>query len=394
MAISYHQVLITPLKNDTEYGVEVDVTDFLASGGIGNVAQTIDAGDYDIGLYTYADLTLTFINYDGRFNNNTQCESMFYHTRDRAKVTVKFYDTAGSTSIVFKGIINDEATTQNFTADTVQIRVLSRDSILRKTIVAGGLITDGMLFSNAIKALLSRSSIANVIDYDASLISVALDYPVDIASVFSDKDTREVLIELLNASGSIFRINSSDKMVVSPRTVNVKTALALYGGGDKLQQDNIYSIKSFNDGLQRTFNTFTVNGQTASDADYIVRYGSNIKEFTFDSITNTTTAAAIATYLLAQFKAPKNELEVLVPVDVAKNAEILDPVTIKFPRKFIGYKGARVPIAGVAIAGVDYAPYASGGIVINDNKIWKITSISQDTKSFQTTLRLREDSIL
>lgn len=393
MTISYHQVLITPLKNDNEYGIEVDVTDFLAAGGIGNVVQSIDAGNYDIGLYTYADLTLTLINYDGRFNNNTHAESMFYHTRDRAKVTVKFYDNAGAASIVFKGIINDEATTQNFTNETVQIRVLSRDSILRKTIVVGGLITDGMLFSNAIKALLNRSSITSVITYDASLISVALDYTVDVASVFSDKDTREVLDQLLSASGSVFRINSNDKMVVSPRTITDKDALALYGGGDPLQQDNILSIKSFNDGLQRTFNTFTVNGRTASDADYIIRYGSNIKEFTFDSITSTVTATAIATYLLGQFKAPKNELEVVVPVDVAKNAEILDPVTISFPKKFIGYKGTRVPIAGVAIAGADYTPYASGGIVINNNKVWKITAITQDTKNFQTILRLREDSI-
>lgn len=390
MSISYHQVLITPLKKENEYGTEVDVTDSLAFGGIGRVSQTIDAGNYDIGLYTYADLTLTFINYDGRFNNNFHSSSMFYYTRDRARVTVKFFDTAGIESAVFKGIINDEATRQDLRKDTVKIKVLSRDSILRKTKVAGGLITNGTLLSGAIKALLNRAVITNVITYDESLISVAIDYAIDDASVFSDKDTRTVLEELLNASGSVFRINNDDKMVVSPRAVTVKAALALYGGGDALQQDNIIEIKNFNDGLHRSYNTVTINEQTASSSFYIERYGSSIKSFSFDSITSTANAAQTAEHLLGEFQKPKNELEVIVPVDTAKDAEILDPVTVKFVKKAIPYKTNRVPIAGVAIAGSDYVPYSSGGIVIDDNKTWKITAISQDTKKFLATLRLRE----
>jgi hypothetical protein len=77
-------------------------------------------------------------------------------------------------------------------------------------------------------------------------------------------------------------------------------------------------------------------------------------------------------------------------VDTAKDVEILDPVTVSFVKKYIGYKGARVPIAGVAVAGTDTAPYNSGGIVFNSNKSWKVTAITQDTKNFLITLRLRE----
>ncbi len=384
---------------------------------MGNVSQTIDNGNYDIGVYTYADLVITLINYNGLFNDDTQSSSMFYFTRDRAKVRVEYQDQAGGTNIVFNGIINDEATLQDFAKDTIKIRVLSRDSILRKTKVAGGVISDGSSISTALQALLNRPAITNVMGYDASKISVGYDAVIDDATPFSEKDTRNVLESLLAASGSVFYIDSENDMVVATRAVNTEAllllengegailledditpigletnniSLKLYGGGDPFQRDNIVSIKNYNTGLQRTFNTITVNDETATDDIYVDRYGIGLKTYSFDFITSTLTHLAIAEYYLGQFKAPKNELEVIVKADVAKNVGILDPVTVSFKPRHKSFNRHRVPLAGVAIAGSDYAPYIIGGLKINDNKNWKIIGISQDTKSFLTTLRLRE----
>lgn len=415
MSIGFYQVFVTPLKTATVYGSEVEITDFVISGGVSNVSQSIDSGGYDIGLYTYADLTLNLVNYDGRFNDDTFSSSMFYFTRDRAKVRVKYTDQSGDDSIVFNGIINDEATTQDFEKGTIKIRVLSRDSILRKTKVAGGLINNGNTALVALNALLNRPSVTNVMGYNSAKISVGYNAVIDNAVPFSDKDTRTVLELLMNASGSVFYIDDENDMVVSPRTVasgtdyvrdddgsllldddgspmleSIVTPLALYGGGDPLQQDNIITIKNFNTGLQRTFNTITVNNQTASDDDYVDRYGVSIKAYTFDFITNPLTAASIAEYILGQFKAPKNELEVIVPTEIAKEAVILDLVTVNFKYRYKGFGENRVPLAGNTVAGSEYAPYIIGGIRLNPNKNWKIIGITHAPKDFLTTLRLRE----
>ena len=72
MTIAYSEILITPLNDENNYGNTFDATDYLKSGTIGNVSQTIDKGNYDIGLFTYADLNITLINFDGRFNDNTK----------------------------------------------------------------------------------------------------------------------------------------------------------------------------------------------------------------------------------------------------------------------------------------------------------------------------------
>jgi len=418
MAIAFYKVFITPLKSVTTYGSEIDVTDFVIAGGVGKVAQSIDSGSYDIGLYTYADLTINLINYTGLFNDDSDSASMFYYTRDRAKVRVEYIDEDVTTNIVFNGIINDEATQQDFEKATIKIRVLSRDSIFRKTKVSGGLISDGNTATNAIKALLNRPAITAVIGYNASKITVGYDAIIDSAVPFSESDTRTVLESLLNASGSVFYIDTANEMVVSTRAITAvgdialgledgsgdilledgtglilevgAVGLSLYGGGDPLQKDNIITIKNYNTGLQRAFNTITTNEQTATDEEFVTRYGVFIKNYTFKFITTAATSLALSEYILNQFKTPKNELEVTVKTELAKNAAILDSVTVSFALRYKGFDAKKVPLAGSSIAGSDYSPYIIGGIKINGNKDWKIIGITHDTKAFLTTLRLRE----
>lgn len=390
MTIAYSEILITPLNDENNYGNTFDATDYLKSGTIGNVSQTIDKGNYDIGLFTYADLNITLINFDGRFNDNTKSSSMFYYTRDRALVEVNYYDNDNNKYLIFSGIINDEATQQDLINDTVKLKVLSRDSIIRKTKVSGGLIKNGDSFLEAINIILGQPKIKNVMNYNSSNITVGYNNVLDDVEQFTDQNTRTVLDALLNVSGSVFRVDKNNNMIVSPRVVTSKPALELFGGGNLLQQNNIIKMQNYNDGLQRTFNTFVVNKITSQDQGYINRFGAEIKNYTFDFITQETTSQEIGTYLLNEFKEPKSEVEITVPTNTAKDSEILDPVTVSLKKNAIGWENKRVPIAGVAIAGSDYVPYNSGGTIFNNNKNWKITGIIQDTKKLETTLRLRE----
>jgi len=392
MSIPQYTVFITPLKNDTEYSSTIyEATDLVKAAGITAIKQEIDSGNYDIGLYTYADLTITFINYSGKFNPETDSSSVFPHARDRAKVEVKFTDTDAATTVVFKGIVNDEGTFQDLQNQTIRFRVLSQDSILRKTKVAGGLLDNGMLFSVAIKNLLNRPAITAVLDYDAAKINVGLDKTIDDVTSFSNQDTQVVLEALLNASFSVFSIDSTNDMVVSDRDVKAGGALELFGGGDPGGRDNIISIRKFNDGLHRAFNTVTINDATATDETYVTRYGARIKKFTMAFITTGATEASIAATILAGFKVPKKELEVVVPVDTGKSVEVLDPVTVNFSKQYTQWKGqSRVPLAGSAIAGTDVVPASGGGVRIYPSTAWKVTGIAHNPKTFTSTLRLRE----
>lgn len=390
MSLAFYKVFITPLKNNTVYGDEVEVSDFVIAGGVGTIKQSVDSGNFDIGVYTYSNITLSLVNYDGRFNDETDSASMFYFTRDRAKVRIEYIDTVQGTNIVFDGIINDEASLQDLKKDFVKIRVLSKDSIIKKVSVPGGLINDGNNSVEALTALLNRPAITGTLNFNAGKISVGTNSIIGDATSFSDKNSRTVLEQLLNASGSVFYVDSSNDMVVSDRSVNIKANLELYGGGDPQQRDNITEIKKYNTGLQRMFNTFTVNGNSAADSNFSERYGANIKAYTFDFITSSDTEASIAVFLLSQFKIPKIEMEVVVKTEVAKDSEVLDPVVVSFQKRHKGFKGARVPLAGIAIAGTDISPYIIDGTKINSNKSFKITGILQDTKKFLTTLKLRE----
>lgn len=390
MSISSYQVFITPLKTNDTYGDAVDVSDFVIAGGVGKIKQSIDSGIFDIGLYTYADLSLRLVNYEGRFNDETFSTSMFYFTRDRAKVQIKYIDEAAGTNIVFDGLINDEATTQDFEKDEVKLRILSLDSIFRKVKVTGGTIADGNTTIQALTSLLNRPAITNVLGFDAGKISVGFNAVIDDATSFSEQDSRKVLEDLLNASGSVFYIDDTGDMVVSDREfLSGESTLELFSG-DPAQRDNVTKLSKYNTGLQRTFNTITINGLTSTDNDFVERYGVTIKKYTFSFITNTATDTSIGDYILGQFKVPKAELEVVVKTDTAKDIGILFPVTVSFRKRHKGFDGNRIPLAGASVAGSSIAPFIEGGTKITPNKTWKVIGIIQDTKTFLTTLRLRE----
>jgi|13_taG_2_1085334.scaffolds.fasta_scaffold02680_7 hypothetical protein len=422
MNVAFYTILVTPLKTNETYGDQVDITDYVIARKFNKIKQSVDSGSYDIGIYTYADLSLTVANYDGRFNDETESSSMFYFTRDRAKIQVKYTNEAGTESVIYNGLINDEATLQDFEKDTVKFRILSQDSIFRKVKVIGGLINDGVTFSAAIKSVLNRPAITAILGYDAGKVSVGYDGIIDDSTPFSQKDSRTVLELLLNASGSVFYIDDAGDMVVSDRTVGSSGAavyasltdeagavltdeagatlqslesvggsnLELYGAGDPYQRDNIAKINNYNNGLQRTFNTITVNEQTSTDETFVDRYGIGLKSYTFDFITSTATATAIADYYLEQFKVPKAELKVYVKTDISTGVNILDPVTIDYRKRHKPFNGSKIPLAGSSVAGSEKSPYVIGGIKIAPNRIWKVIGIEYDTKTFLTALRLRE----
>lgn len=396
--IRQYQVLITPLIEKDTYGTEIDVTkdidlsDYIKEGGIGTIKQDVDNGDYDIGVFTYGSITIKALNLDGRFNDEMDWRSIFPFSRDRAKVVVNFLDPDGNTLISFDGLINEEGTRQDFLKDEVKFKVLSQDSVIRKTKVSGGVIADGALFSGAIKSLINVPDITSVLTYDEAEISVGLDLAVDDGSWFDDKTTKEALDALMVASGSVMVIENNT-MIVRTRQENSGNVFNFYGHGDLFGRENILNIKKLNTGVHRMFNSIVVNGFEVSSPTLISTYGLRQKKIDLEFATNSDTINAIAENILDEFKAPKLEMEIETTTETAKGLSLFDLVSIDYPYRRKPADDNPLPTYGLSVYGTAVYPFIQGNMKINPSLAFKVIGFQEKPKGYTTVVKLRQRGI-
>lgn len=393
--IRQYQVLITPLIDKDVYGTEVDVTkdidlsDYIKEGGIGTIKQDVDNGDYDIGVFTYDSITMKALNIDGRFNDENDWRSIFKYSRDKAKVVINFLDPYGATQTSFNGLVNEEGTYQDFLKDEVKFKVLSRDSVIRKTKVSGGTIPNGTSFSTAIKSIINVPDITSVLTYDSSKVMVGLDLTIDDGSWFDDKTSKEALDALMVASGSVMVIENST-MVVRTREENSGSVFQFYGHGDLFGRENILNIKNLNTGVQRMFNSIMVNDREVSDATLIEVFGARQKKIDLGFITDSTKLQLIGTNILNEFKVPKLELEIETTTEVAKDLNLFDLVSIDYPYRVKPSNGDVLPTYGVSRYGQAVYPIIQGNMKIRPALAFKVIGFQEKPKDYKTIVKLRQ----
>lgn len=393
-----YQVLITPLIAKDTYGTELDVSldieidDFVKSSGIGTIKKEVDNGDFDFGVFIFDNINLTCLNFDGKFSGINDSRSMFNYSRDKAKITINFFN--GLTNVPdssFRGLIDDRATKLNFGKNELKFKVLSNDSIINRTKIPAGAISDGTLVSAAIKTLLQLTDIVAVLNYDEANINVLNDYIIDIGDFFNNKSVKKGLDSLLALANSVFVIEKdTDNMIVRSRNFNEGTVHNLYGHGDLFGRENIIDIKKYNDGLQRAFNTINIDNISRNNAGFIDQYGDNGKSFNFDYITNDSTKATIAANLLDYWKAPKTELEVILKTSLAKDMDFFDLVSIDYPYRKRPSKNNKFPLFGTAVFGTAVFPSIFGNLKIRPNVAFKVIGKKENPKKFLTTVKLRQ----
>ena len=389
-----YRVLFTPLVGINVYGAtidvtqDVDLTDWIKS--VGSIKREVDNGNYDIGIFTFGDITLSAINHTRKFNAPDDSQSIFKFRRDRCKVEILFFDADGNSSTRFKGLINDDATRIDVEKELIKFRVLSLDSIFRQVDVPAGSVVIGDLFSTVIKKVLNVPDITTTLTYSASNINVDLDLAIDVGEVFSNITAKEALDVLLLASNSVLYVDNSDVIHVKPRTESANVFL-LFGGGDMYGRDNIIKISNVNNGLQRSFSSIKVNDNTtATNAAYVTEYGFKQKTLSLDFITTVSKEQQIADRILLEFHVPKDEIEVDVLSNDVKNIDLFDLVKIDYD-----YRASKHPaddlISMYGQADFDESYYAitSGSFKIRPKEKWKVTSIKEEPKNMVTRLRLR-----
>jgi hypothetical protein len=393
-----YRVYMTPVADieDGSYGTEIEVSDRVDASGIGSITKSIDAGDYDIGVYTYSDLTLRCYNHNGYFNDPGDRRSIFPVTRNRCKVRVDLIDMDSDGDetpfITYQGLINEEATRWNVETDQIEFKVLSRDSVIRNTKVSAGTIADGSLASTAISQILNVPSITAVLNYNVSDINVDLDFTIDDGSEFDNQSTRDVLNQLLLATNSVLLINESGDMIVSSRDENETDITYLYGHSDTYGRENIIKILNYNTGMHRMFTACKINDTEDEQADISATFGYRLKTISMPFVTDAGTEATIAERLSSRFSVPKMECQVVVSMEVSRSLDLLDRVSIDFPLRARPIEGAFLPVVGVtAIGDTDQPlPDTFGSFRMAPNIGWKMIEIVDDPKNFVSTLKLRQ----
>ncbi len=386
-----YKVYFTPRLTATTYGSEVEVSAKISDTGVSQMRKSIDAGDYDIGVFYYGDVTLKAINENGYLSQIDDSRSIFTYSRDLTKVRIEYNDVNGAVD-VFKGLINEEGTRENFEREEITFRVLSYDSVIRTARIPAGQITNGTSSKTALEQILNKTEITSVLTFDSSKINPSNDVTIDDGSKFDNISTRDGLAKLLIATNSTFIIDSDDKMCIQSRAVTSGATLELFGPYSQRGRQNVLKINKFNDGRQRQFTVVKVGSQTSIENAYVTDYGYRQKDISsLDFITTESTQLTIAQKLSNEFKYPKIELEVEVETSLVRNSKLLDQVIIDYPlrlKPFVKF----FPVVGTAKIddSTTQLPNEYGASKIIRNVAFKIIEIKENAKRFTSILKLRQ----
>lgn len=407
-----YKVYFTPMINTLtkEYGDEIDVSDRIKMSGVGSIRRSIDSADYDIGLFTFSDLELSAFNYNGYFNEN-DWRSIFPTERDLCKVRVVFQEielvrdsngtvlseTTTETS-TFRGLINDAATRLDITNDTIRFKVLSRDSVFRTTKIIEGIVQNGMTFKVAFETILSDTRVTSILNLINNNINPDLDLEIDNGNWFDNKTLKEALDKLLLASNSVLLINDDGDIFIRSRVPDDTIPVVnLYRKNELHKRENIIDITSYNNGLQRTFNSFvisgSVNGVIATDDNFVLTYGLLQKKISLPFVSDDVTETFISNNLLNEFKAPKIELRVKVSSKLARTINLLDRVSVSYPLRITPPQpGYFLPVLGITELGDPTMPLPrlSGSLSIPARYGFKVLEIEDNPEKFTSTLLLRQ----
>lgn len=393
MATRY-SVYCTPKLSATVYGTEIEITDYVLSSGLKTITKSIDSEDYDVGTFTYDDIEIKLHNVNGKFNEYTDLRSIFTFKRDLAKFRVMI-ERDGSTDVIsYQGLLNEEATKFDVSKEEISFRILSYDSVIRKTMISGGSIGNGLSFSNAFIAIFNDTTIASVLTLAPGDISLPYNGTVDDGAWFDNKSARDGINGLLQASGAVMLVDSNGNVTIQDRTQNLATdILNLYGPFDIKRRQNVIQLKDYNTGLHRMYNSVTVNTTESNNNDYVSTFGFKGKTFDLGFITDPAQELLIADTILDEFKAPKVECVVEIPLNVSQGIDLLDRVSIDWPLRITPYAaGVFMPIVGATKIGEAAMPLPNkyGSIAIEPRIAFKVIEIQEDPVKFSAFLKLRQ----
>lgn len=405
MAQERIKIYISSLSSIQIYGDEVDVSDLALAESLPSVREFIDSEDFDIGLFAFGSIAVSFDNSLGKFNGAEDARSIFSYTRDKAKVRIAVesatitYATDGAVSAstlsettIFRGLLNDPSSKFDAVNDIATFEILSYDAILSQVKIEPGQIATGDLLSDALSSLLNQDLVTSILTVDNANIVLDNDVAIDDPTFFDNLNGLDLLKALLPAANSVILIDDSTIYAQSRDEDIVSPTVYLYGRYDIHGRENVIDLFDFNDGLQRTFNSVVVNDSESNDPGSILEYGIRQKQFTFQFITSSATEDAISQRMVDEFRIPKLEISVVIPLSIGKDVSLLQQVSLNYPLQVVPDDGEFLPVLGESEYGDPDMPYPReyGSISIDEDVAFKIIEKEHDLSGLTTKLKLRQ----
>lgn len=405
--MSRFRCYITPFLESAEYGTEVEITDYIVMDSFSSISQQVDNNEYDVGVLTFNDLDLKLRNESGRFSSADITESIFRYKRSNAlfrmaweiedEGTVCGTATCGrnhlsETQTIYEGFINDESASTDIKTQETSLKVLSMESIITRIEVPFVSMSNGMLVSAAIYALLNQSLITDLITISASNITLAIDKTIDDITELESMTGKEALDEFLFLSNSILFIK--DRVAyVTDRVESAALEYTFYGPMSTDGLENIQNISKLKSGMSKMFNFWTWQDQTfnVSDPESVAKYGVRKKEITSALITNTTKQQEILQNYSDEFAFPEESFVLTTPITYETlGLFFLDKISVDYPTVYIASEGRDLPTYGVSKYGQAYYPIRESVLTIDFERRFKIMGVDINVSNQLIELSLRE----
>jgi hypothetical protein len=401
------KVYIKPFQEDGTYATDwTEVTENVDMSGIGQLKQSLDNSEYDVGIFKNSGINLTLINTDGLFSDAGQPGSIFKYRRSNSQVKVTWeimeravvcgFFVCGDVMLspeetIFEGLLNDDAIKQQADEQNLSFKVLGKEGIFSEEKVPFSSIAAGDLFSAVILDCLNQTKITTLLTVSAPNIVCGNDIVTDTIASLENKTVAEALKVILLYSNSVLYVESN-VVYVKARTASVSVQHTFYGQGASAGLENIIDISDFRSGLNRTFNFWTWTDTTlySENSTSTATYGFRKKEIATDLITTTSKRQSILDALKTEFGDPKRELILRAPMDYDTIAlGLLDKVSIDYPNVGIPENGS-LPLWDLAVWDVAKFPNEILPITIESTAEFKILSRDVDPTNQEMVFYLRE----
>lgn len=403
-----------------------DVTDDVDEDSISEISRQIENDEYNIGVFRYNELTISFKNIDGRYSEADTEKSIFKFKRSESQIKITWdiqpfkpicgvvkageFQLFDEEIILYDGIINDDVYVTDIDQQKAVFKVLGYESLLQR--IRG--LSQAVLntkFASYIYRLLDYNSgpsyeqdptIALLI-IDQANIEVGFEvepnefdqYVEDWKLGLADTiDAKQNLDRILSFSNSALYIENRTIIVTDKNPNQVDPVMTFYGQGSMLGAENIVDITEIKTGVNRTFNQWLFKFRpdllavsTISKSKY------NLREKVLDNEPSTTDTRIqdYLDYMLSEWSLPKLEFKLQTKMTMESLAlKFFDTINIDYPTIYFPSRGDKLPVYGEARYDVDYYPETQWAFQVLPNQKFKIMGIDMDLKQQLITFSLRE----
>lgn len=372
----------------------IGISRYVIGTAIDRIRYSLDSGDFDVGIFVTNSVRLAFDNRSGKFNDIDDSRSLWaaVETRHLSKIKIEagYIDSndAKLEAIPFNGVFDDKSVRLD-DKDRLTAVILSIDSVFGRVDVPAGSLSSSITATEAVYTLCNRAEITDYLTVDSANLAASNDIVIDNPNDFDGRKLDSVLGEIMLLSNSVIYVDENGALRMRTRQHTALKKYSFYKNSESGYRDNIYSIKSINNGRQRVKNSWYWSGTSVSSRSeerHLNRYGVTRKSISSSAISSAATKQSILDNLLTEWQFPKQEFE--IETDYMPNVlQFYETVSCDVRPRLA--RETDLPVAGKAVAGEALAVDYINGLYVSPLRGFKILAIEHDLNAAKTIFKLR-----